>query len=290
MALVTIVMRSKNDILYIAATFEQILKQKFTDFELLNIDSGSADGTWEVVRKYNPDNSRQIRPEDYIPGKVLNEAVRQAAGKIIVFNNSDCIPAADDWLGKLIRPLLAPGAERISGVFGNQLPRPDAFPLVRKDHERAFGDGKIAGCWEHFFSLASSAALRELLLAQPFREDLQYSEDTDWAWRLKQLGYRPLYVPEAQVEHSHNYPLKELRRRFYQEGVAEGQIYGTKKSFLGGFALPCLAEIGRDLVYLLKAGRLAALPAALSYRVVQRFSAWQGRRGYLTSGRAENGR
>jgi glycosyltransferase involved in cell wall biosynthesis len=285
MPLVTIVVRSKNDILYIAETFEKISKQKFTDFEILNVDSGSEDGTWEIIQKYNPDKSWQIRPGDYIPGKVLNNAVNKAKGEIIVFNNSDCIPQDEDWLETLIKPLLSPEADKIYGVFCNQLARPDAFPLVRKDNMRAFGDGSVATTWNHFFSLASSAIFKKILLEHPFREDLQYSEDVDWAWRMKKLNYKAFYVPDAKVEHSHNYSLKELKNRFYNEGIAEGQIYAEKKTFCG-FVFSCLAEMGRDIIYLLKTGKILVLPRALVYRVMQRFCSWKGRHDYLVNRKA----
>lgn len=281
MPLVTIIMRSKNDIRYIARTFDMILEQKFSDFEILNIDSGSEDGTWEIIQKLNPDKAWRIKAESYVPGKVLNDALNKAEGKIIVFNNSDCIPENNDWLEKLIEPLLLPDADKISGVFCAQTARPDAFPLVRKDNMRAFGDGSIAAAWDNFFSLASSAAFRKLLLEHPFREDLQYSEDVDWAWRMKKLNYMPLYLADAKVEHSHNYSFAELKKRFYNEGIAEAQIYAVKKPFWRGFVLPCLAEICRDIIYLLKDGKVLVLPSAIVYRIVQRFSAWKGRRDYL---------
>ena len=285
MPLVTIVMRSKNDIRYITETFEKISKQKFTDFEILNFDSGSEDGTWEIIQKYNPDNSWQLRPDDYIPGKVLNRAVNKAEGEIIVFNNSDCIPEDENWLEKLIKPLLSSGSDKIYASFCNQLPRSDAFPLVRKDNMRAFGDGSIASTWKHFFSLASSAIFKKILLEHSFREDLQYSEDVDWAWQMKKLNYKAFYVADAKVEHSHNYSIKELKKRFYNEGIAEGQIYAEKKTFCG-FVFSCLAEIGRDIIYLLKTGEILVLPHALVYRITQRFYSWKGRHDYLANRKA----
>ena len=286
MPLVTIVMRSKNDILYIGRTFEEIFKQKFTDFEILNFDSGSDDGTWDIIQKYNPDKSWRIEPDDYVPGKVLNQAVNKAQGKIIVFNNSDCIPLNEDWLGKLIEPLLSSDADKISAVFCNQIARPDAFALVRKDNARAFGDGSVSAKWEHFFSLASSAALREKLIEYPFREDLQYSEDVDWAWRMKSVHLETSYVPDSRVEHSHNYSLCELKKRFYNEGIAEGQIYDLRKTFWRGFFFPWLAEAGRDIIYLLKTGKILALPRAIVYRIIQRFFAWKGRHDYMVNKKA----
>ena len=165
MPLVTIVMRSRNDIQYITDTFEAIFKQTFKDFEILNFDSDSDDGTWEIIQKYNPDKAWRGKADEYVPGKVLNKAVKKAEGEIIVFNNSDCIPADDEWLERLIKPLLAPDADKISAVFANQLARKNAFVLVKKDNERAFGDGSISAKWDNFFSLASSAVSRKNYLS-----------------------------------------------------------------------------------------------------------------------------
>ncbi|MFA7231173.1 MAG: glycosyltransferase [Victivallaceae bacterium] len=284
---VSIVMRSMNDIQYIEKTLKAIFNQKFTNFELINIDSGSTDGTCEIIEKYNPGKFFKIKPEEYIPGVVLNNAIRECAGEIIVFNNSDCIPQNSDWLGNLICPLL--DIPQIAASFGNQEPRPDAKPLVRKDHLRAFGDGIISASWEHFFSLATSAALKEVLIEHPFAEDLQYSEDIEWSYRMKKHGYIIAYVPDAIVEHSHNYSQKALWKRFYNEGLAEGRIYGRRKMFLRGFLLPWLLETARDCKYLIGCGNVTAIPGGVAYRFRQRLAAWKGRGDYFKNSRTSSG-
>lgn len=275
MTTVSIVMRSMNDIKYIEQTLQAITTQIFTDFELINVDSGSSDGTFEIVRKYNPDKSYQIKPSEYIPGRVLNNAILKCSGEIIVFNNSDCIPQNREWLGNLIRPLLED--KNVMAVYANQLSRLDARPLVKKDNSRAFGDGYVAAGWKHFFSLASSAARKSTLLQTPFNEKIQYSEDIEWSWRMKQNGAKIIYVPDAMVEHSHNYTLHEVWKRFYNEGVADVVIFGKND------ARPCyrclisaILEILRDTVYLLKSGHWFDIPYGLVYRVIQRYSYWKG--------------
>jgi rhamnosyltransferase len=277
---VSIVMRSMNDIGFIERAMQAIFEQDFTDFELINVDSGSSDGTYEIVKQYNPDKSYQIKPSEYIPGKVLNNAVAKCSGEIIVFNNSDCIPCNREWLGNLIRPLL----ERpdVAAVFANQLSRPDANPLVAKDNSRAFGDGVIASSWKHFFSLASSATRKAILLETPFNEKIQYSEDLEWSWRLKQHGSTIVYVPNALVEHSHNYTLRQVWKRFYNEGVADAVIFGRDRDC--GFcrcAAAASLEMMRDVIFLLRSGRLLNIPYGLIYRTVQRYSYRKGFRNKL---------
>ena len=277
---VSIIIRSHNDAEFIERTMTAILEQEFKDFELINVDHCSTDGTWDTICSLNPDGVK-FQVEEYIPGRILNDAISKASGEIVVFNNSDCIPVNPEWLGNLIYPLENNTNLKIGAVYGNQMPRPNAKQLVKKDNVRAFGDGEIASGWYHFFSLASSAVPRRLLIVNKFNTSLKYSEDIEWSWRMKQAGYKIVYVPGAMVEHSHNYSFSELKRRFYGEGYADGQIFGGKFTFVLGMLLPLCMEIVRDLEWLVKRFRIMAIPSGIIYRVIQRVSYWRGRRDYI---------
>lgn len=256
------------------------------DFELICVDSGSTDGSWELLQEYKPDLLYQIAPEDYVPGRVLNEAISHAKGEYIVFNNADCIPLDRRWLDALTQPLREDSS--IVAVFANQIARKDAIPLVKKDYERAFGDGRIAAKWRHFFSLASSAVRKETILKHPFNNDIQYSEDIEWSWRMKALGYQIRYVPDAKVEHSHNYSFKQIKKRYYGEGQAEGYIYRDyykeqprDLSFWRSVILAATMEFARDIPYLFKHKALDWIPKAKLYRFAQRYYAYKGRMAAL---------
>jgi rhamnosyltransferase len=281
---VSIIIRSKNDIAYIQKTLTMIREQEYLDYEIIHVDSGSTDGTYERVQGFKPEVSYQIRPEDYIPGRVLNEAIQKCRGEMIVFNNSDCVPQNRQWLGELVKPLEL--TKKIVSTFGRQVPRTDAHPLIIKDYERAFGSGEISGQWFHFFSLATSAALKSILTEYPFNPALQYSEDIEWSYRVKKMGYKIQYVPLAMVEHSHNYTLPQVRKRFYGEGFAEGRIYQDEPrdlSLWGMFIRPWMAETLRDYGYLIKTGKIQLIPYATVYRYYQKQSVYQGNHDYLKS-------
>ncbi len=280
MPYISIIVRSYNDIKYIEQTMQMIKRQNLTDFEIINVDSSSSDGTFGIVKRCNPDGIvYQIKPGSYIPGKVLNEAISKSKGDIIVFNNSDCIPQNEHWLENLIRPLLED--KEIISTFGNQLPRPNAIPVVRKDSERAFGDGKISANWFHFFSLATSAVTRKAITEFPFDNNIQYSEDIEWSFRMKKMGKKIVYVPDAIVEHSHNYTLKEVKKRFHGEGVAEGKIYGLHKTFFGDFLKPFIAEFLRDIIYLIKSREFFNIPYSFIYRAYQKYFVYKGNKYYF---------
>ena len=276
---VSVLVRARNDEVLIERTLKAIFSQKTElKFEVVVCDDASTDRTREVAAGF-PVRFFE-RPEGaYKPGRTLNPLVRTAKGEVVVFNNSDAVPLDEHWLDELVKPLLA-GSRRVF-AFANQLPRQDAQALVRKDNERAFGDGKVQATWRFFFSLASSATWRQNLLDVPFDEEIQYSEDVAWAWQNSRLEKDPVkivYCPNARVEHSHNYTLRELAKRFCGEGVADRVIFGDRPTFLREM-MSAARETLRDWAYLIPRPKgWLEIPIAPVRRLVQRLSHWRGTR------------
>ncbi|MBO7089384.1 MAG: glycosyltransferase, partial [Lentisphaeria bacterium] len=148
---ISVVVRAHNDAALIRDTLTMLTEQTAADrMDILLFDDDSTDGTLEIAKTFP---SVTIVPWDglpYNPPRVLNRALDAARGEFIVFNNSDAVPQSRDAVERLVAPLRDPS---VGAVYGNQLPRPDAFPIVRKDYERAFGDGSVAATWDFMFSL-----------------------------------------------------------------------------------------------------------------------------------------
>ena len=268
--MISVLMRSHNDIKYIKATVEALLNQDVDDsVEIISCDDHSTDGTAEYLA--GVPQLRKIAPPEgrYVPGKTLNYMVSKAQGEYIVFNNGDAIPQNREYLKNLVEPLKN---QETDCVFGNQTARIDAFAVVKKDYERAFGDGKISASWNMFFSLVSSGFRKADLVAEPFNDQIQYSEDSEWVNRNRA---KIVYVPDAIVEHSHNYTLKEVKKRFFNEGVADTQMGKTPITLLHALR-NVLAETMRDEIYILRHGALKELFYAPVYRCVQKISYYRG--------------
>jgi len=281
---ISVLVRARNDEPFIERTLKGIFSQTLEPFEVIVCDDASTDRTREIAAKF-PVRFVERPAGPYKPGRTLNALVREAKGDIVVFNNSDAVPLDANWLSELVKPLIesrgntSPSTTPSVFAFANQLPRSDAQALVRKDSERAFGDGKVQATWRFFFSLASSATWRKTLIETPFDEEIQYSEDVEWTWRNSRRANDPVkivYCPASHVEHSHNYTLRELARRFRGEGVADRTIFGDRPSFVREF-VGAARETLRDWAYL--ASRPAdwlEIPSAPIRRLVQRLSHWRG--------------
>ena len=268
--MISVLMRSHNDIAFVKSTVEALLAQDVEEcVEIISCDDHSTDGTAEYLTGVI--EIRRISPPEgkYIPGKTLNHMISKARGEYIVFNNADAIPQNKEYLKNLVAPLKD---KEVSCVFANQIARKDAFAVVRKDYERAFGDGSVSCRWHKFFSLVSSGFRKEELTVHPFDESFQYSEDSQWVNRRE---VKIIYVPDAVVEHSHNYTLQEVKKRFFNEGVADKQM-GKKSPGVLGTWKSIFAETLRDWIYIAQCGAWQEFFYSPIYRYMQKMSYYRG--------------
>ena len=270
---ISVIVRSHNDCAVIRDTLTMLTEQTVAGrMEILLFDDDSSDGTLEIAASFPGVTIMPWDGQPYNPPRVLNRAVDAARGKYIVFNNSDAVPCTRDAVERILVPL---HDSHVGAVYGNQIPRPDALPLVQKDYERAFGDGSIAASWGFMFSLVFSAVRADVARKIRFNPAFQYSEDIDWALRIRESGLLIVYAEDAAVVHSHNYSPEILHKRFYNEGIANGMLYGRRPSFCRAF-LGFAAESVRDFFYLLRHQALDFFPDGIRYRYIQRMSCYQG--------------
>lgn len=87
---ITILMPVRNGEKYIKESIDSILKQTFTDFELLIMDDGSTDRTVERIERYTDERIRLIRRKhNFI--RNLNEGLELALGTYIARMDADDI-------------------------------------------------------------------------------------------------------------------------------------------------------------------------------------------------------
>ncbi|NPC68736.1 glycosyltransferase family 2 protein [Corallococcus exiguus] len=267
---VTVIMRSKDSAWVIGQALSGLFSQARKDFELLVVDSGSRDATLDIVSRF-PCQLIRIDAGAYFPGVVLNRAIREAQGDIIVFQNSDVVPLTPQALDRLLEPIERAEAD---ATFARQLPRPEAHTWVRRDYEVAFPEQGAPPPWMTY-SLPFAAMTREAWLKQPFYEDAWGSEDTEWGHRARGHGLRVRYVSDAWVMHSHNYTLKQLYGRRFIEGEADAFIREEPAS-LTGLARKLGASWARDAVAHIRARDAAGLALSVPRRLVYHWAYWKG--------------
>ncbi len=253
---VAIIIRSKNEMPHVRAVLEMLGRQTYRDYELFAVDSGSTDGSADLLHKHCGDGClTEIAPENYLPGKVLNEAIAQTPQTIIVLLNADAIPLDETWLETLVEPLTE---ERADATFSRQVARGDAHFVVAYDYERAYDPNKLSPA---FFSAVACAFKRDLWERINFREQ-GYAEDLAWAAACRKAGARIQMVPDSVVEHSHNYSLQALFAKRHRQALTFDRAPDS-----GHQLIQCIRELVRDFLHAVRKLELHTIPYNLAYRV-----------------------
>jgi len=271
---VSIIMRSFNEAWALKGTLPALAAQEFKNWELIVIDSGSTDGSQELIRAAKPAHFVQITPKEYNPSRVMNQGMRLAKSEFGIFINADATPQGTNWLRPLVDALQNP---KTAACFGRQIPRPDCHAVFANDYDRCFGPNRESVKWEHFFSMVSSGLRKDVWIKRGFREDLQYAEDDEYTRWCRAQGYSVAYVPESVTMHSHNYTPEQSYKRAFGDARAIGKAwtgspaeFNFAKTVLLGWA----SDLRHDLKFCAREKRLGELAHAARIR-------WQQRKGKL---------
>src|SRR5215472_2751014 len=104
----SVVVRSFNEGWALRETLAGIAAQNYNSWELIVIDSGSTDGSVEMIRNARPRHFIQIPSKAYKPGRVMNQAMELASADFVVFLNADATPEGTKWLMPLVGALESP--------------------------------------------------------------------------------------------------------------------------------------------------------------------------------------
>ncbi|MCB9642593.1 MAG: glycosyltransferase family 2 protein [Myxococcales bacterium] len=278
----SIIMRSRNDEEIIQRTLEGLRRQTVTSWELIHIDSDSTDRTAHLIAPY-ASIQKIIPAHTYIPGAVLNDGARLSKSKNLIFLNSDCVPLHNTWLEEMLLGLNASPV-----VYGRQVAREDATLQVQRDYLYAFPpepSEKTNKRWrsnpsfENFFSMACCGMRRAVWEQYPFHETIRYSEDIEWALQIRNAGIKISYLPNARVEHSHNYDAKSCYRRFFGEGTAEAATFSEspwETSLVRRAIMPYMSALWSDLRYAAETKRLQEWPRSVWFRWAMHYGRYRG--------------
>ena len=210
--------------------------------EILVCDSGSTDGSAQRARALGAEVIT-IAPGAFGHGRTRNLLMERSAGAHVALLTQDAVPADDRWLARLVEGFSC--APDVGLVFGPYRARSDASPMVTRELETWFAslaDGQrprvdvLDGAERDlparellgrrgYFTDANGCLRRAAWEQVPFR-DVGYAEDHLLAQDMLRAGFAKVFVPQAAVEHSHDYSPLEWLRRSFDESRAMREIYG----------------------------------------------------------------
>lgn len=196
---VSVVIRTKDEALWIGKVLRFFKSQTFQDFEIIIVDSESNDNTVEIVQKF-PVKLIRIKQKDFNYSYALNLGIKESKGKYICIISGHSIPISDTWLSDGLKNFNDNAVAGVSGFYSS-------FPVGYFSRElgRLFStlhSKKYKGN-SPWMTNTNSLIRRSLWEKYPFDERLPECEDYDWASEMISRGFRVVKDPKFNVFHSH---------------------------------------------------------------------------------------
>lgn len=289
---------TKDGARYLGESLAAVRGQRgdFELVEILAVDSGSEDGTLEILRRAGA-RVIQIPAGEFGHGRTRNLLAREAGGEFVVFLTQDATPADERWLDRLLGALVRDPL--LAGVWSLHRPRPGCHPMERRQlaelepfRTRPWLASTRGGTgWPAsrerlaLFSNSASAIRRSVLERWPF-PDVPFAEDQAWARAVLEAGWRLRLVHESVVLHSHSYSPGEAFRRYREDARGAREALGRQDPIrLRDCFVWAWREARRDVAFAasqagaarLRASLRWALPA-LAYELAAFTGRWAGAR------------
>lgn len=211
---ISVVIPVKNEGSKIKACIEGILSQSVPVLEIIVVDSGSTDGTVEILKTYDKVKLLQIPSSQFNHGETRNYGVAHASGEFVVLTVGDARPVDEDWIKNLLDGF---DNTAVAAVCGQQVCpheadknpvqwfRPSGAPVKKKfTFKKGEFDGlspeqkKNACSWDDVNAMYRLSVLKKL----PFQRT-SYCEDAIWAKEALSAGHAIVYNTAARVYHYH---------------------------------------------------------------------------------------
>ena len=203
----------------IETLIDSLLTQTLPPSEIVIVDGGSVDGTWEVLQKEKRVRSFRV-PGNRSVGR--NFAISKAKSKIIAITDAGCIPDPN-WLEEIVKPLTPPsprlGEGIVSGYYRG-LPK-NIFQKCLIPYVLVMPDK--AGKTEFFPSTRSMALRKSVWEKHKFDENLWHNEDYAYAHALKRAGFNFTFAPQAIVSWLPRQNLKAAAWMFMRFSIGDIQ-------------------------------------------------------------------
>ncbi len=216
----------------LAEVLPQLARQSLpsAQYELLLCDSGSTDGTKELLADLAIPNLRHIcPPENRGRSGARNAGVRAAMGEYVLFTDADILPSPNLLEEHLRLHRLRPH----SAVVGLevQVDTLDEYEQVRDNpydkgrHMHGRTDKEMS--WLFFLTGNASAPRQALIDVGLFDENFTIygHEDLELGYRLQKAGYPILYNAGAVNYHWHPVSFEERCDKMRHSGAATRRFY-----------------------------------------------------------------
>ncbi len=231
---------------------QSLAKQLFTDFEVIIVEDGSAQGCQDVVQKYEGSLAlKYFYKENSGPGPSRNYGAARAQGEYLIFLDSD-VMVPEGYFEAI-------GQELPADAFGGPDREHPSFTPVQKAINYSMTSwlttGGIRGgrkSMDKFYPRSFNMGIRKDVFERLGGfSAMRFGEDIDLSIRIFEAGFTCRLFPEAWVWHKRRTDLGKFFRQVHNSGIARINLYKKHPSSLRPVhMLPALFTIGCALLAL----------------------------------------
>lgn len=238
---ISVVIPCRNEIKNIRACIDGILNQTVKVDEIIVVDSGSTDGTLDVLMGFSKVKIVSISSKSFNHGLTRNLGISHATGDIIILTVGDAKAYDRQWIESLLEGFVD---ESVMAVCGTQVVehdlkknplewfRPISSPKLKhisytsQEYEALSGLEKFnLTRWDDVNAAYRAKALKKI----PFRKT-SYGEDFMWANDALSVGMSLVYQDKSRVYHYHDTDFKFHWKRTITVNYYVNVIFGIIRS------------------------------------------------------------
>lgn len=231
----TVIVPAYNEGVTIQESLKSLLRSHHPDFQVICVDDGSKDATYDLARQIGDPRLRVVRKENGGKASALNYGIALAVTEIIVAVDADTI-FRPETLQKLCRHFDDP---RVGAVSGNtKIANRDKLLTKMQTLEYIVGfnlDRRMADLFDCITVVPGAIGafrLNVLRQVRGFAVDT-LAEDTDLTLAVKEAGYTIVYDSEAVAYTEAPSTVKDLlKQRFRWTFGTMQAVWKHRRSFL----------------------------------------------------------
>ncbi len=231
--LVSIVIPVYNKAAFIRETLDAVLVQTYQEIEIVLVDDGSTDGSFDILKEYyrrNPDKIVLIDQENQGVSAATNKGIQAAKGVYIQFLDADDLMSPDK-IEKQVDLFRNKSSLAIASCeWVTFLDNPENYQQWRLNSYKDYSDPleMILDFFNHSEMMAISSYLTPKMVidkAGPWHEELTINQDGEFFIRVLLQTEKVLFEPEGKVYY----------RKPGETNVSQQKSYKASESLLESY-------------------------------------------------------
>jgi len=223
--LISVVIPVYNGEKTLEACLNSVIDQDYENFEIIIIDNGSIDKTYEIIKSYINSKIEYFHESTRGRGIARNLGVKKSSGKMIAMIDSDCV-APKNWLTEISKPIIEKNEKVVIG--SEEIIYEDKVSNKIQNANDSLVNKSMIGDYIKHIDTKNIIFKREVFFNYRFDPDIKNCEDFEFYLQIKKQ-YKVLCLPNIKVKHNHKIKLSDWFKTQIDRGFETTKIYKKHK-------------------------------------------------------------